>query len=97
MKERKPDAFVPLKSLTGKEADPKAALAEIRRIYFDTTRQTIEHDFAHAIALLKSLASEEEREKAAVFMEGLAQMRRDWEAADRRKARTGARKKKPAS
>ena len=54
------------------------ALAEIRRIYFNTTKQTIRRDLAHAIELLKSLPSEEEREKATVYMEGLAQMRREW-------------------
>jgi len=70
--------FVPLKSLKQGAPDPKAALAEIRRIYFKTTKKTIEHDIAHAIELLKSLPSEEEREKASVYMEGLAQMRKEW-------------------
>ena len=72
-------AFVPLKSLKpGEPSDPKAVLAEIRTIYFKTTRKTIEHDLAHAIELLKNLPSEEDREKATVYMEGLAQMRREW-------------------
>jgi hypothetical protein len=62
----------------GPPPDPQAALSEIRRIYFKTTRRTIEHDIAHAIELLKSLPSEEKREKATVYMEGLAQMRREW-------------------
>jgi hypothetical protein len=53
-------------------------LAEIKRLYFRTTRDTIERDFAKAIDLLKSMASEEERERATVFMDGLAEMRRDW-------------------
>ena len=70
--------FVPLKSLAKGPPDPAAALAEIRRIYFKTTKRTIEHDIAHAIELLKSLPSEEEREKATVYMEGLVQMRREW-------------------
>ena len=72
-------AFVPLTSLKpGQPPDPKAVLAEIRTIYFKTTRKTIEHDFAHAIELLKSLPSEEDRERATVYMEGIAQMRREW-------------------
>ncbi len=72
-------AFVPLKSLkSANPADPKGVLAEIRTIYFKTTKKTIEHDLAHAIELLKSLPSEEDREKATVYMEGLAQMRREW-------------------
>ena len=67
-----------MKSLAKGPPDPAAALAEIRRIYFKTTKRTIEHDIAHAIELLKSLPSEDEREKATVYMEGLAQMRREW-------------------
>ena len=57
-------------------ADDK--LAEIRRLYFTTTRQTISEDLAKALDLLKSMQTEEERERATVFMEGLAQMRSDW-------------------
>ncbi len=53
-------------------------LAEIRRLYFKTTKQTIEQDLAKALDLLKSMPSEDERERATVYMEGMAQMRRDW-------------------
>ena len=60
-----------------REVDPQI-LEEIRRIYFTTTKQTIQNDLTHAIDLLKSLPDEETREKATVYMEGLAQMRRDW-------------------
>ncbi len=70
--------FVSLTSLKKGAPEPKAALEEIRRIYFKTTKKTIDNDFAHAIELLKSLPSEEEREKATVYMEGLAQMRKEW-------------------
>jgi len=52
--------------------------AEIRRLYFKTTRQTIQQDLEKALDLLKSMASEEERERATVYMEGLAEMRKDW-------------------
>ena len=54
-------------------------LAEIRRLYFTTTRHTIQADLAKALDLLKSMATEEERERATVYMEGLAQMRKDWQ------------------
>ena len=57
-------------------ADDK--LAEIRRLYFSTTRDRIDADLAKALDLLKSMASEEERERATVYMEGLAQMRAEW-------------------
>jgi hypothetical protein len=53
-------------------------LAEIRRLYFQTTAKTIEDDIAKALDLLKSMNTEEERERATVYMEGLAQMRKDW-------------------
>ena len=53
-------------------------LAEIKRLYYQTTRVTIKEDFAKAIDLLKSMSSEEERERVAVYMDGLSQMRSDW-------------------
>ena len=53
-------------------------LAEIRRLYFATTRQTIQADLEKALDLLRSMASEQERERATVYMEGMAQMRSDW-------------------
>ena len=79
--------FVSLTSLRGQTPDPQQALAEIRRIYFHTTRQTIQNDLAHAIELLKSLPTEEEREKAAVYMDGLAQMRSDWARKEKQPAK----------
>ena len=60
-------------------------LAEIRRLYFKTSRQTIQADLARALDLLKSMNGEEERERAAVYMEGLAEMHKDWRRADKRK------------
>jgi hypothetical protein len=81
--------FVSLKALAGKApATPADILDEIRRIYFRTTRQTIQDDLAHAIELLKTLPDEETRERATVYMEGLAQMRRDWAARSARKVKS---------
>jgi hypothetical protein len=57
-------------------ADDK--LAEIRRLYFSTTKQTIRKDLEKALDLLKSMPSEQERERATVYMEGLAEMYKDW-------------------
>jgi len=73
-----PQGFVSLKSITQGAPSTDEALGAIRRIYFKTTKRTIEHDLAHAIELLKGMESEEAREKAAVFMEGLAEMRKEW-------------------
>lgn len=53
-------------------------LAEIRRLYFNTTRATIERDLKAALDLLKSMPSEDERSRATVYMHGLAQMRKEW-------------------
>jgi hypothetical protein len=77
--------FVALKSVKQGPPEPDAALAEIRRIYFQTTKRTIEHDIAHAIELLKRLPTEEERDKAAVYMDGLSQMRSEWARAEKKK------------
>jgi hypothetical protein len=57
------------------------ALDEIRRLYFSATAATIQRDLDRAIDLLKSLRNEDERSRAAVFMEGLAEMRREWRPA----------------
>ena len=54
-------------------------IAEIRALYFKTTAQTIGRDFDRAIDLLKSLALPEDRQRATVYMEGLAEMRKDWQ------------------
>ena len=90
----RPDAFIPLASVKKPgTADPQAVLEQIRRIYFKTTKQTIENDLAHAIELLKTLETEEQRDKAAVFMEGIAQLRSEW-AREARKRKTGSGKRR---
>ena len=53
-------------------------LAEIRALYFKTSSKTIERDFDRAIDLLKAIPLPEDRQRATVFMEGLAEMRKDW-------------------
>ena len=72
--------MTPIRMLT---SDDK--LAEIRRLYFKTTKQTIQDDLAKALDLLKSMNSEEERERATVYMEGLAEMYKDWVRQRRKK------------
>ena len=59
-------------------------VAEIKRLYYQTTRETIQRDLAQAIDLLKSLESEDERERVAVYMDGLSQMRSEWATLSRR-------------
>ena len=74
----KPAGFVPLTSLARGAPDPAQALAEIRQIYFKTTRTTILQDFDRAIDLLKSIPTPEERQRASVYMDGLAEMRKEF-------------------
>lgn len=52
-------------------------LEEIRRLYFKATKATIDSDFDRAIDLLKAMP-ESERPRATVFMEGLAEMRKEF-------------------
>jgi hypothetical protein len=58
-------------------------IAEIKKIYYAATKGTIDDDIDRAIDLLKTLPSEEERDRVAVYMEGLAQMRIEWKQAMR--------------
>jgi hypothetical protein len=53
-------------------------VAEIRRMYFAATPRTIQRDLERAIDILKSLADDDERGKAAVYMEGLNELRKEW-------------------
>ena len=50
----------------------------IKNLYFNTTKETVSRDLAKAVAILKTLPTEEERERAAVYMDGLSQMRSEW-------------------
>jgi hypothetical protein len=59
------------------------ALAEIKKLYYGATKATIQRDVERAIDLLKTLPSEDEREKVAVYMDGLSQMRSEWAQANR--------------
>jgi hypothetical protein len=63
------------------------ALSEIKQLYYKTTRATIQRDLARAVELLKSMPTDDERERAAVYMDGLAQMRSEWHAPQKRKRR----------
>lgn len=55
-------------------------LDEIRRLYFAATARTIQRDFDRAVDLLKAMRDESERERASVYMEGLAEMRKEFSA-----------------
>ena len=53
-------------------------VARIKALYFATTRETVQRDLEEAIDLLKTLQTDAEREQAAVYMDGLSQMRSEW-------------------
>ena len=57
---------------------PADRLAEIRRLYYAATASSIQRDFERAIDLLKEMGTERERERATVYMEGLAEMRKEF-------------------
>jgi hypothetical protein len=81
-------SFVPLASLKQRRFDAASILRAIRQVYFGATHKTIQRDLERAIELLKELPTEDEQEKARVYMDGLAQMRSDWaRQAKKRKAR----------
>ncbi len=58
-------------------------VAEIKKLYYGATKATIQKDVERAIDLLKTLPTEEERERVAVYMDGLSQMRSEWAQAAR--------------
>ena len=71
-------------------------LEQLRAIYFNASQGSIDEDFARAIDLFKQLTTDEDREKAAVFMEGIAEMRREWaDAAGGGRPVKGRPKKRP--
>ena len=59
------------------------AIAEIKKLYYNATKATIKDDLYRAIDLLKTIPEEEDRDKVAVYMDGLAQMRSEWAQAAR--------------
>ena len=65
------------------------SLAEIKRLYYNATRSTIQKDLARAVTLLKAMPTEEDRERAAVYMDGLAQMRSEWHTSGGQGGRRG--------
>ncbi len=71
----------------------RRTIESIRRLYFRTTETTVERDLAQAIELFRTLPDERSRQQAAVYMDGLSQMRSEWRLA-RRKSRTARPRKK---
>lgn len=73
-----------------------SAFDEIKKLYYAATKATIQQDIERAIDLLKTLPIEEERERVAVYMDGLSQMRSEWSDSARGNAGELRRDKKRA-
>ena len=73
---------------------------EIRKLYFGTTRETIDRDLARALDLLTRMANDDDRQRVAGFMHGLSELKRDWKKPKKKSApkkKAVAAKKKPAA
>jgi hypothetical protein len=60
---------------------------EIRKLYFGTTRETIDRDLARALDLLTRMANDDDRQRVAGFMHGLSELKRDWKKPKKKRAR----------
>ena len=58
---------------------------QIKKLYYNATKSTIQKDIARAIDLLKAIPDEDTRQDAAVYMDGLAEMRKEWAPGPRRR------------
>ncbi len=76
---------IPLTPVTPVMRSTDEILAEIRQIYFRTSKGTIARDFDRAIDLLKTIPTPEERQRATVYMDGLAEMRREFTSGSSRR------------
>ena len=85
---------IPLNPVAGAVRPTDEIITEIRAIYFKTTKGTILKDFDRAIDLLKTIESPEERQRATVYMDGLAEMRKEFSVTPSR--RTSAPRGGPA-
>lgn len=62
---------------------------QIKRLYSRATAATIERDLQRAVEILKTLGDEATRARAAVYMDGLSQMRSEWRIERERRPRRG--------
>ena len=60
---------------------------QIRKLYLEATPRTIQGNLNKAGELLKSLPTESARQKAAVYIDGLSQLRSEWTLAKKRRAK----------
>jgi hypothetical protein len=58
---------------------------EIRKLYFGTSRETIDRDLTRALDLLTRMPSDDERQRAAGYMHGLSELKREWKRPKKKK------------
>ena len=75
----------------------KSKIETIKNLYYHTTASTVEKDLKLAVTILKSLPDEKIRARAAVYMDGLSQMRSEWRLQKTRSRRKSPRKLQPRS
>jgi len=56
----------------------RKAIQQIKSLYYDATKSTIEKDLQEAVDLFKTLNDDISRDAVAVYMDGLSQMRSEW-------------------
>lgn len=72
-------------------------IAQIRRLYYNATAATVEADLRLAVEILKTLPDEDTRARAAVFMDGLSQMRSEWRVEQQRRKKKTKKKRRATS
>jgi hypothetical protein len=82
---------IPLTPVDAPRRATTEILAEIRQLYFTTTKATILRDFDRAIDLVKEIPDIEDRQKATVYLEGIAEMRKEFTSSSRTSSRRGGR------
>jgi hypothetical protein len=74
-----------------------SAIDKIKRLYFKTTEATVERDLERAVTILKTLPDDATRARAAVYMDGLSQMRSEWRLKQQRQLRAASRSQTTSS
>ena len=80
---------IPLTPVPPPQRPTPEILAEIREIYFKTTKATILRDFDRAIDLLKSIPDMVGRQRATVYLEGIAEMWKEFTSSNTSARRGG--------
>ena len=67
---------------------------EIKKLYYTTSRETIDRDLKRALELLARMPDDDARQRAAGLMHGLSDLQREWKPT---RKKPGARRTAPGS